>query len=128
MAVGFCACLFDLSLDMTETSVSLRITFPVSLKAWQWKSKYGGMEASDSKRLRELEEENWRFKQISADLLLENRARKAVIAKSCNAGGQARTGGNAATRAWTSERRTCAAVNLRRRKSPVSPGHFVVSF
>ena len=48
---------------------------------YQWKSKYGGMQASDIKRLRELEEENRRLKQISADLLLENRALKDVIAK-----------------------------------------------
>ena len=68
---------------------------------YQWKSKYGGMQASDIKRLRELEEENRRLKQISADLLLENRALKDVIAKSCNAGGQARTGGGVAKRAWT---------------------------
>jgi len=48
---------------------------------YQWKSKYGGMQASDIKRLPELEEENRRLKQISADLLLENRALKDVIAK-----------------------------------------------
>jgi putative transposase len=48
---------------------------------YKWKSKYGGMEAADIRRLRELEEENRRLKQISADLLLENRALKDVIAK-----------------------------------------------
>src|ERR1044072_952002 len=48
---------------------------------YQWKSEYGGMQASDIKRLRELEDENRRLKQISADLLLENRALKDVIAK-----------------------------------------------
>jgi putative transposase len=48
---------------------------------YQWKSKYGGMQASDTKRLRELEDENRRLKQMSADLLLENRALKDVIAK-----------------------------------------------
>ena len=48
---------------------------------YAWKSKYGGMQASDIKRLRELEDENRRLKQISADLLLENRALKDVIAK-----------------------------------------------
>jgi len=67
---------------------------------YQWKSKYGGMQASDIKRLRELEEENRRLKQMSADLLLENRALKDVIAKSCNTGGQARIGSDVATRAW----------------------------
>ena len=56
---------------------------------YKWKTKYGGMQASDVKRLRELEEENRRLKQISADLLLENRALKDVIAKSCNGDGQA---------------------------------------
>jgi len=48
---------------------------------YQWKSKYGGMQASDIKRLRELEDENRRLKQMSADLLLENRALKDLIAK-----------------------------------------------
>ena len=48
---------------------------------YQWKSKYGGMQASDIKRLRELEDENRRLKQMSEDLLLENRALKDVIAK-----------------------------------------------
>ena len=48
---------------------------------YQWKSKYGGMEASDIKRLRELEDENRRLKQMYADLSLENRALKDVIAK-----------------------------------------------
>ena len=48
---------------------------------YKWKTKYGGMQASDVKRLRELEEENRQLKQISADLLLENRALKDVIAK-----------------------------------------------
>lgn len=48
---------------------------------YQWKSKYGGMEASDIKRLREVEDENRRLKQMYADLSLENRALKDVIAK-----------------------------------------------
>ena len=46
---------------------------------YKWKSKYGGMEASDIKRLKELEEENRRLKQMYADLSLENRALKDVI-------------------------------------------------
>lgn len=48
---------------------------------YQWKSKYGGMEASDIQRLRELEEENRKLKQMYADMSLENRALKDVIAK-----------------------------------------------
>ena len=46
---------------------------------YQWKSKYGGMEASDIKRLRELEEENRKLKVMVADLSLENRAIKEVF-------------------------------------------------
>ena len=48
---------------------------------YQWKSKYGGMEASDIQRLRELEDENRKLKQMYADMSLENRALKDVIAK-----------------------------------------------
>jgi putative transposase len=48
---------------------------------YNWKSKYGGMEASDIKRLKELEVENRRLKQIYADLSLENWALKDIIAK-----------------------------------------------
>ncbi len=48
---------------------------------YQWKSKYGGMQASDIRRLHELEEENRRLKQMYADLSLENHALKDVIAK-----------------------------------------------
>ena len=48
---------------------------------YNWKSKYGGMEASDIRRLKELEEENNRLKQMYADISLENRALKDVIAK-----------------------------------------------
>lgn len=48
---------------------------------YQWKTRYGGMEASDLRKLRELEEENRRLKQMYADLSLENRALKDVISK-----------------------------------------------
>jgi putative transposase len=46
---------------------------------YQWKAKYAGMEASDIKRLRELEEENRKLKVMVADLSLENRAIKEVF-------------------------------------------------
>ena len=48
---------------------------------YKWKSKYGGMEASDLKRVRELEDENAKLKRMYADLALENTAMKDVIAK-----------------------------------------------
>ncbi len=47
----------------------------------KWNAKYGGLEASDVKRLKELEQENSRLKRMYADLSLENLALKDVIAK-----------------------------------------------
>lgn len=48
---------------------------------YQWKSKYGGMEASDLKRVKELEAENGRLKRMYAELALDNAAMKDLIAK-----------------------------------------------
>ena len=48
---------------------------------YTWKSKYGGMSASDLKRLKELEEENRRLKQMYAELSLDHKVLKDVIEK-----------------------------------------------
>ena len=48
---------------------------------YNWKAKYGGMEASDIKRLKELEAENRRIKQMYANLSLENEALKDILEK-----------------------------------------------
>jgi putative transposase len=48
---------------------------------YNWRSKYGGMEVSDAKRLKQLEEENRKLKQMLADTLLENKAIKDVLSK-----------------------------------------------
>ena len=48
---------------------------------YNWKSKYGGMEVSDIRRLKELEDENRRLKQMFANLSLEHIALKDVIEK-----------------------------------------------
>ena len=45
----------------------------------RWKAKYGGMNVSEARRLRELEDENLKLKHIVADLTLENRAIKDVL-------------------------------------------------
>ena len=48
---------------------------------YRWKSKYGGMEVSDAKKLRGLEEENRRLKTMVADLMLDNKILKDVNSK-----------------------------------------------
>jgi putative transposase len=48
---------------------------------YNWKTKYGGMEVSDAKRLRALEDENRRLKEMVADLSLAKEALKTVIRK-----------------------------------------------
>ena len=48
---------------------------------YNWKSKYGGMEASDLRRMKEMEAENSKLKRMYADLALENRAMKDLIEK-----------------------------------------------
>ena len=48
---------------------------------YNWKSKYGGMEAFDVERLKGLEEENAELKKMFADVSLENHAIKELFAK-----------------------------------------------
>jgi putative transposase len=48
---------------------------------YNWRSKYGGVEISEMRRLRQLEEENRRLKSIVADQALDIRALKNVLAK-----------------------------------------------
>lgn len=48
---------------------------------YNWKSKYGGMEVSDVKRLRELEQENARLKRMYAELSLDHQILKDIIEK-----------------------------------------------
>ncbi len=48
---------------------------------YKWKSKFGGMEVSDAKRLRALEAENAKLKRLVADLTLDNVALKDVVSK-----------------------------------------------
>jgi len=48
---------------------------------YNWKSKYSGMEIAEAKRLRSLEDENRRPKEMVADLSLDKEALKAVIRK-----------------------------------------------
>lgn len=48
---------------------------------YKWKSKYGGLEVSDARRLRQLEQENARLKKLLADSRLDNAMLKEISAK-----------------------------------------------
>jgi len=48
---------------------------------YRWKAKYGGLEVNEARRLRQLEEENRRLKQIVAEQTLDLQALKAVVGK-----------------------------------------------
>jgi putative transposase len=48
---------------------------------YRWKAKYGGMEVSDAKKRKQLEEENRKLKHVVADLTLDNLALKDVLSK-----------------------------------------------
>ncbi|EKE76436.1 MAG TPA: hypothetical protein DCG80_00665 [Idiomarina sp.] len=48
---------------------------------YKWREKYGGMEASDVRRLKELEEENRRLKQMYAELSLKSQMQEDIIKK-----------------------------------------------
>ena len=48
---------------------------------YTWKSKYGGMEVNEARRLKELEEENRRLKQMYADLSLRAHGMEVLLAK-----------------------------------------------
>jgi putative transposase len=48
---------------------------------YKWQSKYGGMEASDVKRMKELEEENSRLKRMYANLAMDNEIMRDLFTK-----------------------------------------------
>lgn len=48
---------------------------------YSWKAKFGGMEVSDAKRLKALEDENGKLKRLLADAMLDNTALKDLLSK-----------------------------------------------
>ena len=48
---------------------------------YKWKAKYGGLEVSDARRLKALEDENRRLKKLLAESMLDNAALKDILGK-----------------------------------------------
>lgn len=48
---------------------------------YKWKAKYGGLEVSDARRLRQLEDENAKLKRLLADAMLDNAMLKEINSK-----------------------------------------------
>jgi putative transposase len=73
---------------------------------YQWKAKYGGMEVSDAKRLKGLEDENRRLKKLLAEAMLDNAALKDILGKTAEACGTTDGGspGDGAARAQPAAR------------------------
>lgn len=88
---------------------------------YRWRSKFGGMDVSESKRLRALDDENAKLKKLLADQMLDNAALKAVLGKNGEACGQAPcrglppADGRAAGGGGGDARRQCDPAHPRRR-------------
>ena len=52
-----------------------------SASIYKWKAKYGGMDVSEAKKLRALEDENGKLKRLLADAMLDNSALKDLLGK-----------------------------------------------
>ena len=68
--------------DQCQTVVQICREHGISEHAfYSWKSKFGGMNVSELQRLKHLEEENRRLKQLYAELSLEHQVIKEVLRK-----------------------------------------------
>lgn len=58
-----------------------KAAFLVGVPFYKWKAKYGGLEVSDAKRLKALEDENAKLKKLLAEAMLDNAMLKDVASK-----------------------------------------------
>ena len=56
---------------------------------YKWKARFGGLEVSDAKRLKSLEDENTKLKRLLAEAMLDNAMLKEISSKKCDARRQA---------------------------------------
>ena len=67
---------------------------------YKWKAKYGGLEVSDARKLRALEDENSKLKKLLAETMLDNAILKDVAAKNGDSRREARCAGSCLCGAW----------------------------
>lgn len=65
----------------TPTTELIRRHGISSATFYNWRRKYGGLEVSEARRLKQLEEENSRLKRLVADLSLDNTVLKDIVSK-----------------------------------------------
>src|SRR5690242_10425296 len=81
---------------------------------YKWKAKYGGLEVSDARRLKALEDENAKLKKLLAEAMLDNAMLRTLHQKNGDARRQARGRRSPSCRVWGGERRACEALGADR--------------
>ncbi|MFD2427448.1 IS3 family transposase [Sphingobium scionense] len=82
---------------------------------YNWKSKYGGLEVSDARRLKELESENAKLKRLLADAMLDQAALKDLLAKVLTPAAQREAVAHLQACHGMSERRACRVIDADRK-------------
>jgi putative transposase len=82
---------------------------------YNWKAKYGGLEVSEAKRLRALEDENAKLKRLLAEAMLDNAGLKDLLAKIGDARCQAEAVARLQAYLGMSERRACRVIGADRK-------------
>ena len=82
---------------------------------YNWKAKYGGMEISDAKRLRSLEEENRKLKKLLAESILDQAALKELLTKKVGPAAKREAVAHLRNVVQMSERRACILVSADRK-------------
>ncbi|WP_461336055.1 IS3 family transposase [Bradyrhizobium liaoningense] len=81
---------------------------------YKWKAKYGGLEVSDAKRLKALEDENAKLKKLLAEAMLDNAMLKDVVKKMVTPAARREAVAHLRTTFEVSERRACKALGADR--------------
>ena len=79
---------------------------------YTWRKKFGGIEVSDAKKLRALEEENRRLKRLLAESVLDNATLKEMLSKTSDAGSRREAVNWAISQKSYSQRRACGLVGI----------------